>query len=41
LQTDIKKEKSIKTCLEKYGVEHPMQDPEISEKASKNFFKSN
>lgn len=32
--------KSKNTCLERYGVEYPTQDPEIAEKASKNAYKA-
>ena len=34
------REKSKKTCLEKYGVEYSSQAPTISEKQSKNAYKS-
>ena len=37
--TENGQQKMKNTCLEKYGVEHPLQNAEVSEKASKNAYK--
>ena len=40
MQVQEIKDKSVQTCLKKYNVNYPSQDPEISEKQQKNAFKT-
>ena len=39
MQNEEVKNKSKETCMEKYGVEYPSQNPEIMEMRSKNAYK--
>ena len=40
MQSKIVRDRSVKTCLEKYGVENPMQDKDISEKSQNNMMRT-
>jgi hypothetical protein len=39
IQSELGKNQIKKSCLEKYGVENPQQNPEIAEKASNNSYR--
>jgi len=40
MQSKIVRDRTVQTCLSKYGVENPMQDKDISEKSQNNMMRT-